>query len=90
MGMRLTLPKAGVFAQGQGEVVANNLAVSITKKGRCGSGAVKAPATCKLQSLKALSSRAPSFLILPGWSFISSQEMFLEKVRLEKEWLKPK
>ena len=27
------LPKAGVFAQGQAEVVANNLAVSITKKG---------------------------------------------------------
>src|SRR5207249_3299126 len=27
------LPKAGVFAQGQAEVVANNLAVSLTKKG---------------------------------------------------------
>src|SRR5205807_5176077 len=64
------LPKAGVFAQGQAEVVANNLAVSITKKGEMKQWAVKVPATSRSQSRKAPFSRGPFFLILPDWSFI--------------------
>jgi len=83
------LPKAGVFAQGQAEVVANNLAVSITKKGEMkqwgGEG------SCYLQVAKSESA------FLKG-AFLSNpprlefhpprRKWFLEKLRLEKEWLK--
>lgn len=85
------LPKAGVFAQGQAEVVANNLSVSITKKGEMkqwgGEG------SCYLQVAKSESA------FLKG-AFLSNpprlefhpprRKWFLEKVRLEKEWLKLK
>jgi sulfide:quinone oxidoreductase len=85
------LPKAGVFAQGQGEVLAHNLAVSITKKGEMqrwsGQG------SCYLQVAKSESA------FLKG-AFLSNpprlefhpprRKWFLEKLRLEKEWLKPK
>ena len=85
------LPKAGVFAQGQAEVVANNLAVSITKKGemRKWSG----EGSCYLQVSKSESA------FLKG-AFLSNpprlefhpprRKWFLEKLRLEKEWLKLK
>src|SRR5438034_246211 len=82
------LPKAGVFAQGQAEVVANNLAVSLTKKGEMkqwgGEG------SCYLQVAKSESA------FLKG-AFLSNpprlefhpprRKWFLEKLRLEKEWL---
>jgi sulfide:quinone oxidoreductase len=85
------LPKAGVFAEGQAEILANNLAVSITKKGEMkqwgGEG------SCYLQVAKSESA------FLKG-SFLSNpprlefhpprRKWFLEKVRLEKEWLKLK
>jgi len=85
------LPKAGVFAQGQAKVVANNLAVSITKKGEMqqwgGEG------SCYLQVAKSESA------FLRG-SFLSNpprlefhpprRKWFLERLRLEKEWLKLK
>ena len=85
------LPKAGVFAQGQAEVVANNLAVSITKNGEMrqwgGEG------SCYLQVTKSESA------FLKG-AFLSNpprlefhpprRKWFLEKLRLEKEWLKLK
>lgn len=85
------LPKAGVFAQGQAEVVANNLSVSITKKGEVrqwdGEG------SCYLQVTKSESA------FLKG-AFLSNpprlefhpprRKWFLEKLRLEKEWLKLK
>jgi sulfide:quinone oxidoreductase len=85
------LPKAGVFAQGQAEVVANNLAVSITKKGEMkqwgGEG------SCYLQVAKSESA------FLKG-AFLSNpprlefhpprRKWFLERLRLEKEWLKLK
>ena len=85
------LPKAGVFAQGQAEVVANNLAMSITKKGemRQWSG----EGSCYLQVAKSESA------FLKG-AFLSNpprlefhpprRKWFLEKLRLEKEWLKLK
>jgi len=83
------LPKAGVFAQSQAEVVANNLAVSLTRKGEMkqwgGEG------SCYLQVAKSESA------FLKG-SFLSNpprlefhpprRKWFLEKLRLEKEWLK--
>ena len=85
------LPKAGVFAQGQAEVLANNLAVSITNKGEMkqwgGEG------SCYLQVAKSESA------FLKG-TFLSNpprlefhpprRKWLLEKVRLEKEWLKLK
>ncbi len=85
------LPKAGVFAQGQAEVVANNLAASITKKGEMkqwgGEG------SCYLQVARSESA------FLKG-AFLSNpprlefhpprRKWFLEKLRLEKEWLKLK
>jgi sulfide:quinone oxidoreductase len=85
------LPKAGVFAQGQAEILANNLVVSITKKGEMrqwgGEG------SCYLQVAKSESA------FLKG-AFLSNpprlefhpprRKWFLEKVRLEKEWLKLK
>ena len=85
------LPKAGVFATGEAEVVANNLAVSITTKGETeewnGEG------SCYLQVGKSESA------FLKG-AFLSNpprlefhpprRKWFLEKLRLEKEWLKQK
>ena len=85
------MPKAGVFAQGQAEILANNLAVSITKKGEMkqwgGEG------SCYLQVAKSESA------FLKG-AFLSNpprlefhpprRKWFLEKVKLEKEWLKLK
>lgn len=85
------LPKAGVFAQGQAEVLANNLAVSITKKGAMKRWAGEG--SCYLQVTKSESA------FLKG-TFLSNpprlefhpprRKWFLEKVRLEKEWLKLK
>lgn len=82
------LPKAGVFAQGQAEVVANNIAVSITGKGHVrqwnGTG------SCHLQVTKSESA------LLRG-SFLSnpprlefhppSRKWFLDKVKRERDWL---
>jgi sulfide:quinone oxidoreductase len=83
------LPKAGVFATGQAEVVANNLAVSITKKG--GMKQWNGEGSCYLQVGKSESA------FLKG-AFLSNpprlefhpprRKWFLEKLRLEKEWLK--
>jgi sulfide:quinone oxidoreductase len=83
------LPKAGVFATGQAEVVANNLAVSITKKG--GMMQWNGEGSCYLQVGKSESA------FLKG-AFLSNpprlefhpprRKWFLEKLRLEKEWLK--
>jgi len=83
------LPKAGVFATGEAEVVANNLAVSITKKG--GMKQWNGEGSCYLQVGKSESA------FLKG-SFLSNpprlefhpprRKWFLEKLRLEKEWLK--
>ena len=83
------LPKAGVFATGEAEVVANNLAVSITKKG--GVKQWNGEGSCYLQVGKSESA------FLKG-SFLSNpprlefhpprRKWFLEKLRLEKEWLK--
>jgi sulfide:quinone oxidoreductase len=85
------LPKAGVFAQGQAEVVANNLAVSITKKGEMRNWGGEG--SCYLQVTKSESA------FLKG-AFLSNpprlefhpprRKWFLEKLRLEKEWLKLK
>lgn len=85
------LPKAGVFAQGQAEVVANNLTVSITKKGEMkqwgGEG------SCYLQVAKSESAflRGAFLSNPPRLEFHPPRrKWFLERVRLEKEWLKPK
>jgi sulfide:quinone oxidoreductase len=85
------LPKAGVFAEGQAEVLANNLAVSITKKGEMKQWSGEG--SCYLQVAKSESA------FLKG-AFLSNpprlefhpprRKWFLEKVRLEKEWLKLK
>lgn len=85
------LPKAGVFAQGQAEVVANNLAVSITKKGEMQKWSGEG--SCYLQVTKSESA------FLKG-AFLSNpprlefhpprRKWFLEKLRLEREWLKLK
>ena len=85
------LPKAGVFAQGQAEVVANNLAVSITKKGEMQKWSGEG--SCYLQVTKSESA------FLKG-AFLSNpprlefhpprRKWFLEKLRLEKEWLRLK
>jgi sulfide:quinone oxidoreductase len=83
------LPKAGVFAQGQAEVVANNLAVSITKKGEMkqwgGAG------SCYLQVAKSESAflRGTFLSNPPRLEFHPPRrKWFLEKLRLEKEWMK--
>jgi sulfide:quinone oxidoreductase len=83
------LPKAGVFATGEAEIVANNLAVSITKKG--GMMQWNGEGSCYLQVGKSESA------FLKG-AFLSNpprlefhpprRKWFLEKLRLEKEWLK--
>jgi sulfide:quinone oxidoreductase len=85
------LPKAGVFAQGQAEVLANNLAVLITRKGEMKQWSGEG--SCYLQVSKSESA------FLKG-TFLSNpprlefhpprRRWFLEKVRLEKEWLKLK
>jgi sulfide:quinone oxidoreductase len=82
------LPKAGVFAQGQAEVVANNLAVSITKKGEMKQWAGEG--SCYLQVGKSESA------FLKG-TFLSNpprlefhpprRKWFLERLSLEKEWV---
>ncbi len=83
------LPKAGVFAQGQAEILANNLAVSITKKGEMkqwgGEG------SCYLQVAKSESAflRGAFLSNPPRLEFHPPRrKWFLEKVRLEREWLK--
>jgi sulfide:quinone oxidoreductase len=83
------LPKAGVFAIGQAEVVANNLAVLTTKKG--GMKQWNGEGSCYLQVGKSESA------FLKG-AFLSNpprlefhpprRKWFLEKLRLEKDWLK--
>jgi sulfide:quinone oxidoreductase len=82
------LPKAGVFAQGQAEVVANNLAVSITKKGEMkqwgGEG------SCYLQVAKSESAflRGTFLSNPPRLEFHPPRrKWFLERLRLEKEWI---
>jgi sulfide:quinone oxidoreductase len=82
------LPKAGVFAKGQAEVVANNLSVSITGKGEMkqwgGEG------SCYLQVAKSESAfLRGSFLANPPRLEFHPprRKWFLEKLRLEKEWI---
>jgi len=82
------LPKAGVFALGQAEVVANNIATSITGKGQMkqwdGHGA------CHLQVSKSESaflqgaflSNPPKLEFHPA-----SRKWYLDKVKREKNWL---
>src|SRR6266699_411003 len=82
------LPKAGVFAQGQAEVVANNIAVSITGRGQArrwdGMG------SCHLQVSKSESAFLKgSFLSNPPRLEFHppSRKWYLDKVRREKDWL---
>ena len=82
------LPKAGVFAQGQAEVLANNIAVSITSKGQLrqwdGRGA------CHLQVSKSESAFLQgSFLSNPPKLefYPPSRKWYLDKVKREKNWL---
>jgi sulfide:quinone oxidoreductase len=82
------LPKAGVFAQGEAEVVANNIAVSITGKGQLkqwdGRGA------CHLQVSKSESAFLQgSFLSNPPRLEFHppSRKWYLDKVRRERDWL---
>ncbi len=82
------LPKAGVFAQGQAEVVANNIAVSITKKGKAkqwdGSGA------CFLEVNRSESAflRGTFLSNPPRLEFHPPRRKWhLEKVKLEKQWM---
>ena len=82
------LPKAGVFAQGQGEVVANNLAYAITGKGE--RRAWDGTGNCHLGVSKAESA------FLKG-SFLSNpprlefhpprRKWHLDKVAFEKKWM---
>jgi sulfide:quinone oxidoreductase len=82
------LPKAGVFAQGQAEVVANNIAVSVNGKGQMrqwdGHGA------CHLQVSRSESAFLQgSFLSNPPRLEFHppSRKWYLDKVRREKDWL---
>lgn len=82
------LPKAGVFAQGQAEVVANNVAFSITGKGQLkqwdGRGA------CHLQVSKSESAFLQgSFLSNPPKLefYPANRKWYLDKVKREKAWL---
>jgi sulfide:quinone oxidoreductase len=82
------LPKAGVFAQGQAEVVANNIAVSITGKGQLrqwdGIGA------CHLQVAKSESAFLQGAFLSnpPRLEFHPpSRKWYLDKVKREKDWL---
>jgi sulfide:quinone oxidoreductase len=82
------LPKAGVFAQGQAEVVANNLAVSVTGKGKMrqwdGRG------SCHLQVSKSESafvqgnflSNPPKLEFHPA-----NRKWYFDKVKRERAWL---
>jgi len=82
------LPKAGVFAQGHAEIVANNIAVSVTGKGQLtqwdGRGA------CHLQVSKSEAAFLQgSFLSNPPKLefYPPSRKWFLDKVKREKSWL---
>jgi sulfide:quinone oxidoreductase len=82
------LPKAGVFAQGQAEVVANNIAVSITGKGQVrqwdGTG------SCHLQVAKSESAfLRGSFLSNPPRLEFHppSRKWYLDKAKRERDWL---
>ncbi len=82
------LPKAGVFAQGQAEVVANNIAVSITGKGQNrqwdGSG------SCFLDVNRSESAflRGTFLSNPPRLEFHPPRRKWhLERVKLEKQWM---
>jgi len=82
------LPKAGVFAQGQAGVVANNIAVSLTGKGEMrqwdGMG------SCHLQVSKSESAfLRGSFLSNPPRLEFHppSRKWYMDKVRRERDWL---
>ncbi len=82
------LPKAGVFAQGQAEVVANNIAVSITGKGQNrqwdGSG------SCFLDVTRSESAflRGTFLSNPPKLEFHPPRRKWhLERVKLEKQWM---
>ena len=82
------LPKAGVFAQGQAEVVANNIAVSVTGKGERkrwdGMG------ECFLEVDKGTSAflRGSFLANPPRLEFHPPRRKWhLEKLRLEKKWM---
>jgi sulfide:quinone oxidoreductase len=82
------LPKAGVFAQGQAEVVANNIAVSITGKGQKrqwdGSG------SCFLDVNRSESAflRGTFLSNPPRLEFHPPRRKWhLERVKLEKQWM---
>ncbi len=82
------LPKAGVFAQGQAEVVANNIAVSITGKGQNrqwdGTG------SCFLDVNRSESAflRGTFLSNPPKLEFHPPRRKWrLERVKLEKQWM---
>jgi sulfide:quinone oxidoreductase len=82
------LPKAGVFAQGQAEILANNISVSVTGKGQMkqwdGRGA------CHLQVSKSEAAFLQgSFLSNPPRLEFHppSRKWYLDKVKREKDWL---
>ena len=82
------LPKAGVFAQGQAETVANNIAVSLSGKGQMkqwdGRG------SCHLQVSKSEAAFLEgSFLSNPPKLafYPPSRKWYLDKVKREKNWL---
>jgi sulfide:quinone oxidoreductase len=82
------LPKAGVFAQGQAEILANNLAVSITGEGQAkqwdGSG------ECYLQVSKSESAMLRGTFLSnpPRLEFHPARrKWFLAKEGLEKRWM---
>ena len=82
------LPKAGVFAQGQAEIVANNLAVSVTGKGdmRQWSG----HGSCHLQVSKSEAAFLQGTFLSnpPRLEFHPpSRKWYLDKVKREREWL---
>ncbi|HET7405107.1 MAG TPA: FAD/NAD(P)-binding oxidoreductase [Candidatus Bathyarchaeia archaeon] len=82
------LPKAGVFAQGQAETVANNIAVSV-----CGKGQMKqwdGRGACHLQVSKSEAAFLQgSFLSNPPKLefYPPSRKWYLDKVKREKNWL---
>lgn len=82
------LPKAGVFAQSQAEIIANNIVASITGKGHMqqwdGRGA------CHLQVARSESAFLQGTFLSnpPRLEFHpASRKWYLDKIRREKDWL---
>src|SRR2546427_2542420 len=85
------LPKAGVFAQGQAEVVANNLAVSITKKGEMKKWGGEGSYYLQVAKSESAFLKGAFLANPPRLEFHPPRrKWFLERLRLEKERLKLK